>query len=89
MKGTNEVFTDYEKYLKRLVTLTYAVSNSCADVSRFDYLNQASYSDRHVSQQLPNNLQKKFVDAVNGKSGLNFFDALESEVCLHKHNVRP
>ena len=25
--------------------------------------------------------QKKFVDAVNGKGGLNFFDALESEVC--------
>lgn len=24
--------------------------------------------------------QKKFVDAVNGKSGLTFFDALESEV---------
>ncbi|KAK4546697.1 hypothetical protein LTR36_001915 [Oleoguttula mirabilis] len=45
MKGTDEVFTEYEKYLKRL-----------------DYL-----------------MQKKFVDAVNGKSGLTFFDALESE----------
>ncbi|EME83809.1 uncharacterized protein MYCFIDRAFT_84117 [Pseudocercospora fijiensis CIRAD86] len=40
MKGTNEVFTDYEKYLKRY---------------------------------------KKFTDAVNGKSGLTFWDALESE----------
>ncbi|WPB05108.1 uncharacterized protein RHO25_009758 [Cercospora beticola] len=45
MKGTNEVFTDYEKYLKR-----------------FDWLNQ-----------------KKFTDAVNGKSGLTYWDALESE----------
>ncbi|KAK4502393.1 hypothetical protein PRZ48_005818 [Zasmidium cellare] len=45
MKGTDEVFTDYEKYLKR-----------------FDWLNQ-----------------KKFTDAVNGKSGLNYWDALESE----------
>ncbi|KAI5361985.1 Putative DDT domain, WHIM2 domain, WHIM1 domain-containing protein [Septoria linicola] len=45
MKGTNEVFTDYEKYLKR-----------------FDWLNQ-----------------KKFTDAVNGKSGLNYWDALELE----------
>lgn len=25
-------------------------------------------------------MQKKFVDAVNGKSGLTYFDALESEV---------
>lgn len=24
--------------------------------------------------------QKKFIDAVNGKSGLTFFEALESEV---------
>ncbi|KXT17528.1 hypothetical protein AC579_3223 [Pseudocercospora musae] len=45
MKGTDEIFTDYEKYLKR-----------------FDWLNQ-----------------KKFTDAVNGKSGLTFWDALESE----------
>lgn len=45
MKGTHEVFVDYEKYLKR-----------------YEYL-----------------MQKKFVDAVNGKSGLTFFDALESE----------
>ncbi|CAK4020367.1 Hypothetical predicted protein [Lecanosticta acicola] len=45
MRGTNEVFTDYEKYLKR-----------------FDWLNQ-----------------KRFTDAVNGKSGLTFWDALESE----------
>ncbi|KAF2768143.1 hypothetical protein EJ03DRAFT_295241 [Teratosphaeria nubilosa] len=45
MPGTDEVFTDYEKYLKR-----------------YDYL-----------------MQKKFVDAVNGKSNLNFFDALASE----------
>ena len=45
MKGTDEVFTEYDKYLKR-----------------YDYL-----------------MQKKFVDAVNGKSGLTFFDALESE----------
>ncbi|KAK4624005.1 Imitation switch two complex protein 1 [Fulvia fulva] len=45
MRGTDEVFTDYEKYLKR-----------------FDWLNQ-----------------KKFVDAVNGKSGLTYWDALASE----------
>ncbi|KAK5135513.1 hypothetical protein LTR08_005148 [Meristemomyces frigidus] len=45
MKGTDEVFTEYEKYLKR-----------------YDYL-----------------MQKKFVDAVNGKSGLTFFEALGSE----------
>jgi len=45
MKGTNEVFTDYEAYLKR-----------------YDYL-----------------MQKKFVDAINGKSGLTFFDAQQSE----------
>ena len=45
MKGTDEVFTEYDKYLKRL-----------------DYL-----------------MQKKFVDAVNGKSGLTYFDAQESE----------
>ncbi|KAI6891289.1 hypothetical protein KC348_g19177, partial [Hortaea werneckii] len=45
MRGTNEVFQDYEDYLRRL-----------------DYLRQ-----------------KKFVDAVNGKSGMTFFDALISE----------
>ncbi|KAI7492101.1 hypothetical protein KC357_g1334 [Hortaea werneckii] len=45
MRGTNEVFQDYEDYLRRL-----------------DYLRQ-----------------KKFVDAVNGKSGMTFFDALTSE----------
>lgn len=27
--------------------------------------------------------QKKFVDSVNGKSGLTYFDALESEVRNH------
>ena len=32
--------------------------------------------------------QKKFVDAVNGKSGLNFFDALESEVSICNGNTR-
>ena len=26
-------------------------------------------------------VQKKFTDSVNGKSGLTYFDALESEVC--------
>lgn len=31
--------------------------------------------------------QKKFVDAVNGKSGLNFFDALESEVSMRRSVV--
>ncbi|EMC98900.1 hypothetical protein BAUCODRAFT_65656 [Baudoinia panamericana UAMH 10762] len=40
MRGTNEVFTEYEKYLRR---------------------------------------HRKFTDAVNGKSGLNYWDALESE----------
>lgn len=45
MKGTGEVFKDYEQYLKR-----------------YDYL-----------------MQKKFVDAVNGKSGMTYFDALASE----------
>lgn len=28
-------------------------------------------------------MQKKFTDAVNGKSGLNYWDALESEVRRH------
>jgi hypothetical protein len=36
----------------------------------------------HCSLQLTST-QKKFVDAVNGKSGLTFFDALESEVWYH------
>ncbi|KAK4561720.1 hypothetical protein LTR86_004399 [Recurvomyces mirabilis] len=45
MSGTNEFFTDYESYIRRL-----------------EYLKQ-----------------KKFIDAVNGKSGLTFFEALESE----------
>ncbi|KAK5143484.1 hypothetical protein LTR32_004392 [Rachicladosporium monterosium] len=45
MRGTGEVFTDYESYLKRYEWLT----------------------------------EKKFVDAVNGKSGLTFWEALDSE----------
>ncbi|WPH02807.1 Hypothetical protein R9X50_00567500 [Acrodontium crateriforme] len=45
MRGTGEIFTDYEKYLKR-----------------HDYLNQ-----------------KKFTDAVNGKSNLTYFEAMASE----------
>ncbi|KAK3700580.1 hypothetical protein LTR37_015909, partial [Vermiconidia calcicola] len=57
MRGTNEVFTDYEKYLKR-----QALKPQSLD--RDDVLIKT---------------QKKFVDAVNGKSGLNYFDALESE----------
>ena len=28
-------------------------------------------------------VQKRFVDSVNGKSGLTYFDALESEVCRY------
>ncbi|KJY00059.1 ddt domain-containing protein [Zymoseptoria brevis] len=57
MKGTDEVFTDYEKYIKR-----------------FDWLNQ-----------------KKFTDAVNGKSGLTYWDALQSETKSSKviENVFP
>ena len=48
---------------------------------RYDYLIQASLVN--PPENLPQLLtarQKKFVDAVNGKSGLNYFDALESEV---------
>ena len=33
-------------------------------------------------------MQKKFVDAVNGKSGLTYFDALESEVRCHMTFVK-
>jgi hypothetical protein len=33
--------------------------------------------------QLLTLVQKKFVDSVNGKSGLTYFDALESEVCCY------
>ncbi|KAK5174622.1 uncharacterized protein LTR77_001703 [Saxophila tyrrhenica] len=62
MRGTGEVFTDYEKYLKR-----------------YDFLIQASDFQQRYCCLIANPKQKKFVDAVNGKSGLNYFDALESE----------
>ncbi|TKA81299.1 hypothetical protein B0A55_02865 [Friedmanniomyces simplex] len=45
VRGTGEVFMDYESYLKR-----------------YEWLSE-----------------KKFVDAVNGKSGLTFWEALDSE----------
>ncbi|KAK5737505.1 hypothetical protein LTS12_025882 [Elasticomyces elasticus] len=45
MRGTGEVFVDYESYLKRYEDLA----------------------------------QRKYVDAVNGKSGLTFWEALDSE----------
>jgi hypothetical protein len=48
MRGTGEVFTDYEKYLKR-----------------YDYLSQ-----------------KKFVDAVNGKSGSLGMSSFNKTLCL-------
>jgi len=45
INGTDEIFTDYEKYIKR-----------------YDWLSK-----------------KQFTDSVNGKSGLTYWDALESE----------
>ena len=81
MRGTNEVFTDYEKYLKRYIQQRSSPTLLWLILLRLDYLTQASlpYESGERLQSLTN-MQKKFVDAVNGKSGLNFFEALESEV---------
>lgn len=84
MKGTNEVFTDYEKYLKRFERRkNNHMPCTFADV-RLDSTISIRYAQwmLRTFQAVTHNPQKKFVDAVNGKSGLNFFDALESEVSL-------
>jgi hypothetical protein len=50
-------------------------------LDRLDYLNQV----RMIIDIVPGmvtltSMQRKYVDAVNGKSGLTYFEALESEV---------
>ena len=81
MRGTNEVFTDYEKYLKRYFRFSHCLISTKLTRPRLDYLTQASLAP--AVSGTPTTLtmiQKKFVDAVNGKSGLTCFEALESEV---------
>ncbi len=50
---------------------------------RYDYLIQACDLQQAVMGHGLTPIQKKFVDSVNGKSGLTYFDALESEVRNH------
>lgn len=50
---------------------------------RFDWLNQVCRHRRRDECQQLTTEKKKFTDAVNGKSGLTYWDALESEVCRH------
>lgn len=45
-----------------------------------DFLSQVSHHLDHASPSSLTSSQKKFTDAVNGKSGLTFFAAQESEV---------
>ena len=81
MKGTNEVFTDYEKYLKRYAQTEFVERHSTQLILAQLRLAQSSMLYLHVTRDLfANALQKKFTDAVNGKSGLTYWDALESEV---------
>lgn len=50
---------------------------------RFDWLNQVRNETRRDTRSSLTIQQKKFTDAVNGKSGLTYWDALESEVWHH------
>ena len=85
MRGTGEVFIDYETYIKRYdyERLGYDIERMLT-LYRHDYLSQVSSADLPITSimQYLTTTQKKFVDAVNGKSGLTYFDALESEVRL-------
>ncbi|KAK1077224.1 hypothetical protein LTR33_008264 [Friedmanniomyces endolithicus] len=66
MRGTGEVFMDYESYLKRhvhpILAYTCTPNKLMLTIRRYEWLTE-----------------KKFVDAVNGKSGLTFWEALDSE----------
>lgn len=48
--------------------------------SRYDWLSKVRNADRVCLQHGTDNTQKQFTDSVNGKSGLTYWDALESEV---------
>ena len=88
MRGTNEAFTDYEKYLKRYAIHFHRliVVNITNEFCRFDWLNQVRDRVEPLTRPSTHMKQKKFTDAVNGKSGLTYWDALESEVNM-SHNL--
>lgn len=50
----------------------------------FDWLNQVRHLSEIPGGRGTDDLQKKFTDSVNGKSGLNYWTALESEVSHDK-----
>ncbi|KAK4986899.1 hypothetical protein LTR50_005030 [Elasticomyces elasticus] len=63
MRATGEYFVDYEDYLRR-----------------WDFLSQVTSVDpRPDATSSLTHLQKKFSDSVSGKSGLTYFEAVESE----------
>ncbi|OQN97952.1 hypothetical protein B0A48_16257 [Cryoendolithus antarcticus] len=77
--ATGEVFTEYEKYLKRFVPSVVTIdahSNISPDTTIF--IRQAAHDKIPRLARLTLK-QKKFTDAVNGKSGLTYADAIASE----------
>lgn len=84
---TGEVFVTYEDYLTRYGPIPYAVMSTLELIIFPGWISTSRYVAPRVAPfldcpRLTTPPQKRFICQITGHSGLNFFEALESEVSL-------